>query len=72
MAITVPIVYTLPECPACLQLRKDWTREGRQFEERSVEDNPAVLREALKHGDTVPIIVHPDGKVEVGYKDIIG
>ena len=65
------IVYTLSTCPACIQLKKDWTEQGLEFEERQVDENQELLNEALKYGDIVPIVVYKDGKVECGYKDII-
>ena len=70
--MALPIVYTLPTCPACNQLKLDWTKDGNRFEERQVSANQATLDEALKFGDSVPIVVYPDGRVEVGYKDMIG
>ena len=70
--MNVPVVYTLPACPACIKLKEDWTRDGIEFVERQVSERQDLLDEALVYGDTVPIIVHPDGRVEVGYKDMIG
>jgi glutaredoxin len=70
--LNVPIVYTLPTCPACLKLKEDWTRDGIQFEERQVSESQALLDEAVQYGDMVPIIVYPEGQVEVGYKNMIG
>ena len=66
-----PIVYTLSTCPACTQLKKDWVEQGLEFEERQVDNSQALLDEALKYGEIVPIVVYNDGKVEYGYKDII-
>ncbi|MFH1382846.1 MAG: glutaredoxin domain-containing protein [Chloroflexota bacterium] len=67
-----PIVYTLRTCPACIELKKDLVRRGLEFEERQVDDNQAWLDEALKYGDTVPIAVYEDGRVEIGYAGMIG
>ena len=67
-----PIVYTLSTCPACIKLKEDWTGQGKEFEERQVDDNQAWLDQALKHGDTVPIAVYEDGRVETGYAGMIG
>ncbi len=67
-----PIVYTVSTCPACLKLKKDWTSQGIEFEERQVDEIQALLDEALKYGDMVPIIVYGDGRVEVGYANMIG
>ena len=68
----MPIVYSLNTCPACIKLREDWTNEGTEFEERLVDENQQWLDEALKYGDMVPIIVYGDGRVEVGYANMIG
>ncbi|MBI2979606.1 MAG: hypothetical protein HYY41_02095, partial [Chloroflexi bacterium] len=49
-----------------------WSSQGKEFEERRVDDNQALLDEAVKYGDMVPIIVYEDGQVEVGYANMIG
>ena len=72
MPITKPTIYTVSTCPASLKLKKDWSSQGIEFEERMVDQNQAWLDEALKYGDMVPIIVYPDGRVEVGYANMIG
>ena len=66
------IVYTISSCPASAKLREDWTKEGREFEERQTDKNQRWLDEAVKYGDVVPIIVYEDGKVEIGYKGMTG
>jgi glutaredoxin len=66
-----PIVYTLSTCPACIRLKEDWVSRGREFEERQVDDNQAWLDEALSYGNTVPIVVYEDGRVEIGYANMI-
>lgn len=68
----MPIIYTLRTCPACIELKKDWASRGMEFEERQVDDNQAWLDEALKYGDTVPVVVYEDGRVEIGYAGMIG
>ncbi|MBF8267817.1 MAG: Glutaredoxin protein [Dehalococcoidia bacterium] len=65
------IVYTLRTCPACLKLKRDWAGQGIEFEERQVDDNQAWLDEAVKLGDQVPVILYEDGRVEVGYLNMI-
>ena len=72
MPVPRPIVYTVSSCPACLKLKSDWSSQGIAFEERPVDENQKSLDEAVKYGDMVPIIVYGDGKVEVGYKGMIG
>jgi glutaredoxin len=64
--MSTPIVYTLTTCPACVALRKAWGEQEIEFEERLVDTNQEWMDQALKHGDAVPIIVYPDGRVEGG------
>ena len=66
-----PVVYTLSACPACIKLKEDWASQGREFEERQVDDNQIWLDEALSYGNTVPIVVYEDGRVETGYANMI-
>jgi glutaredoxin len=66
------IIYTVSSCPASARIREDWTQAGISFEERQVDKNQAWLDEALKYGDTVPIAVYEDGKIEIGYQNMIG
>ncbi len=68
----IPIVYTLTVCPACDLLRDTWRREGVQYDERRVDQSQDTLDEALDYGDSVPIIVYPDGKVEIGFQGQTG
>lgn len=72
MANSKPIVYTVSSCPASLKLKEDWRSQGIDFEERPVDNSQKWMDEAVKHGDSVPIVVYADGKVEVGYKKMIG
>ena len=65
-------IYTLATCPACVKLREDWTSQGIDFEEKQVDESQENLDEALNFGDEVPIIVYGDGRVEVGYANMIG
>ncbi|MQG80564.1 MAG: hypothetical protein FI692_02155 [SAR202 cluster bacterium] len=68
----IPIVYTLTVCPACDLLRETWRREGVDYEERRVDQSQDTLDEALDYGDSVPIILYPDGKVEIGFQGKTG
>jgi glutaredoxin len=67
-----PIIYTVSTCPASLKLKDDWTSAGREYEERQVDQSQEWMDEAQKYGDMVPIIVYGDGRVEIGYKGMIG
>ncbi len=66
------IIYTISSCPASKQLKKDLTAKGVKFEERQVDKNQAWLEEALTHSDEIPMIIHPDGKVEINPTGIPG
>ena len=37
-----------------------------------MDQSQETLDEALDYGNAVPIILYPDGKVEVGYKGMTG
>ena len=68
----IPVVYTLTVCPACDRLRASWKQQGIEYEERRVDQSQETLDAALWYADTVPIIVYPDGKVEVGFEGRTG
>ena len=66
------VIYTISTCPACLQLKKDLTAKGIKFKEKQVDSNQKWMDEALTYGDTVPIVVHSYGKIEINPTGIIG
>lgn len=68
------ILYTLSTCPTCLKAKKGLTAEGIAFEERVIDDSVQYQNEVetLSNQFTVPVMVHPDGRVEVGYKGEYG
>ena len=68
----IPVVYTLTACPACDKLRRTWRRRGIKYRELRVDQSQEVLDEALLYGDAVPIIVYPDGRVEIGFEGARG
>jgi glutaredoxin len=68
----IPIVYTLTVCPACDMLRNAWRRQGIKYEERRVDQSQETLDEALLYADSVPIIIYPDGRVEIGFEGHTG
>ncbi|HBD83231.1 MAG TPA: hypothetical protein DDY93_13720 [Dehalococcoidia bacterium] len=68
----VPIVYTLTVCPACDALRAEWGKLGIEYDERRVDQSQDTLEEALDFGESVPIIVYPDGRVVEGFDGEIG
>lgn len=68
------ILYTLSTCPTCEKARKGLKAEGIDFEERVIDDSVEFQNqvETLSNQFTVPVLVHPDGRVEVGYKGEYG
>ncbi len=68
----IPVVYTRTVCPACDKLRSAGRREGIEYEERRVDQSQDTLDEALLYGDSVPIILYPDGRVEIGFQGSVG
>ena len=72
MSRTIPIVYTIRGCDACVKLLEKWDAEGVEYEERRAELSQAILDEARGYGDAVPIVVWPDGRVEQGFDGHIG
>ena len=68
----IPVVYTLTVCPACDKHRGAWGRQNIQYDERRVDQSQDTLDEALLYGDSVPIIVYPDGRVEIGFEGSVG
>jgi glutaredoxin len=68
----IPVVYTLTACPACDKLRRAWRRRGIKYRELRVDQSQEILDEALLYGDQVPIIVYPDGRVEIGFEGAKG
>jgi glutaredoxin len=72
MAGTLPIVYTIRGCDACVKLLEKWDGEGIEYEERRAELSQATMDEARQYGDAVPIVVWPDGRVVQGFEGHIG
>jgi hypothetical protein len=69
---TIPVVYTIRGCDACVKLLGKFQAEHVEYEERRVELSQNVLDEARGYGSLVPIVVWPDGRVEQGFGDTIG
>ena len=68
----IPIVYTLTVCPACDALRAAWKRDGIEYQEIRVDQSQDDLDTALDYAATVPIIISPDGRGEVGFEGQTG
>lgn len=62
------IMYTLVHCPTCERARRILHERGIQFEERAVDGRPDYAKDvwqSSKQG-TVPVILWPNGRIEVG------
>jgi glutaredoxin len=66
------IMYFTDGCPACRHAKADLTEQGIEIEERLVNSKQEWLDEALEYAATVPIIIWPDNRVEVGWKGDMG
>ena len=64
------IVYTSRGCGACDKLLARFDAENTEYEERRVDLSQKVLDEARGYGDLVPIVVWPDGNVELGFEGL--
>ena len=62
------IMYSLERCPVCVKARRILKERGIDFEDRVVDGRPDYIRDvwqASKQG-TAPVILWPDGRIEVG------
>ena len=62
MVSSLPIVYTIQGCDACVKLTNKWNADGVEFEERRADLSQEVMDEARSYGDVVPIIRLPGRK----------
>lgn len=62
------ILYTLSTCPTCEKARAVLTERGVAFEERVLDDREDWQVEVigLTSQYTVPVLLYPDGRAEVG------
>jgi len=68
----VAIVYTVKGCGGCDRLLEKWDSQGIKYEVRRADLEQAIMDEARELGDTVPIVVYPDGRVEENPDGVIG
>ena len=69
----ITIIYSPPTCGYCDLLKEDLVDKEIEFNEIDVSKNPEKWSdvENLSGGDRItPLLVKPDGTVEVGYKGI--
>ena len=69
---SLPIVYTVRGCSACVRLIEEWEAEGIQFEELRADLSQEIMDQARELGDRVPIVVYPDGQVQRRFKGRLG
>ena len=64
------VMYSMSDCPVCINAKRSLRSEGVAFTERQVDDEELWQEEVVRLTDqnTVPVFVHEDGHVEVGYK----
>lgn len=57
-----------------MSVRRVLTGRGIDFEEIAVDDDEALQRRVIEMSgqNTVPIFVHPDGRIEVGFEGETG
>lgn len=57
-----------------MEVRRVLTERGVDFEEIEVDDDEALQRRVVEMSgqNTVPIFVHPDGRIEVGFEGETG
>lgn len=62
------VLYTLSTCPTCDKAKQVLSERGLRFEERILDDREDWQEEviALTRQYTVPVLVYPDGRAEVG------
>ena len=61
-------LYSLESCPVCVKARRVLKERGIEFEDRVVDGRPDYIKDvwqASKQG-TAPVILWPDGRIEVG------
>jgi glutaredoxin 3 len=63
------LVYTKPGCPYCAAAMADFRERNVPFRQIDVQHDLSARAEMekLSGGLRVPTIVHPDGKVTVGF-----
>lgn len=68
------ILYTLSTCEVSDRARATLTERGTAFEERLLDHREDWQDEviALTGQYTVPVLQHPDGRVEVGFEGEVG
>jgi glutaredoxin len=68
------LLYTLSTCPTCEQAKHVLRERGVAFEERVLDDREDWQDEVFSRSGqySVPVQIHPDGRVEVGIDGEVG
>lgn len=61
-------VYTTPNCPQCMTTKRMMEKEGVEYSEVALQDNPDKLEEFRAQGFTSAPIVTTDIKVWSGFR----
>lgn len=72
--MTKLILYTLSSCPTCDRARDALHKRDAAFEERVIDDREDWQDEVIRLTNqyTVPVLIYPDGTIEVGFEGETG
>ena len=64
------LMYSISDCPTCINAKRKLRGQGIEFTERQVDEEEIWQEEVVRltSQNTVPIFVHADGRVEVGFE----
>jgi glutaredoxin len=68
------VMYTLQDCPMCVKVRGILKARRVDVEEIYIDDDDGLQKHVLdiSRQNTVPVFVHPGGRVEVGFEGETG
>jgi glutaredoxin 3 len=64
------LMYSISDCPTCIKAKRKLRGQGIEFTERQVDEAEIWQEEVVRltNQNTVPVFVHADGRVEVGFE----
>jgi glutaredoxin len=64
------LMYSMSDCPVCIKAKRQLRADGVAFTERQVDEEEIWQEEVtrLTQQNTVPVFVHADGRVEIGFE----
>jgi glutaredoxin-like YruB-family protein len=66
------ILYTLPTCPGCVQIKHFLRQKGVEFEEYDISKNEEARKEMIKKtGQKGVPVIEVDGTIIVGFQEEI-